>query len=89
MVAEQTCPGCGATVRRVHRRGLLARVRRSLSGKRSFQCHSCAWRGWLTPMDLGQYPPVDPLEPPDVHAIDSLLEPAVDTRKAFSSDDLK
>ena len=76
-------------MRRVHRRGLLARLRRSLSGRRSFQCSMCDWRGWLTPMDLGKYPPVDPLEPLDVKAIDSMLGPPTDTRKAFSSDDLQ
>ena len=88
MVAEQTCPGCGAKMRRVHRRGLLARLRRSLSGRRSFQCPMCGWRGWLTPMDLGKYPPVDPLEPLDVKAIDSLLGPPAD-RKTVPSDDLQ
>ena len=89
MVAEQTCPGCGTTVRRIHRRGLVARLRKALTGRRSFQCQSCGWQGWLTPMDLGTYTPIDPVEPPDVTAIDAVLGPAADTRETFTSDKLK
>jgi hypothetical protein len=87
---EQTCVSCGAAVHRVHRRGLFARLRKAFTGQRVFECAACGWRGWLTPMDLGNYEPVDDPAPPDLTALDTVLEPSSEAaRESFSADDLK
>ncbi|HJQ68491.1 MAG TPA: hypothetical protein VKA70_05950 [Blastocatellia bacterium] len=42
------CPDCGGHIHRSHTRGFNERLVRSLTPYRTYRCHECGWRGWLT-----------------------------------------
>jgi predicted RNA-binding Zn-ribbon protein involved in translation (DUF1610 family) len=75
-----TCPACGSPrVFRSRTRTKFERLRRELTSKRPYRCHTCNWRGW-GPDDLLIAAAGDvadaPASPPDLHAIDSALSGA-------------
>jgi hypothetical protein len=42
------CPRCHGTLHHSRPRSWVERVRRSVTGRAPFRCHSCNWRGWRT-----------------------------------------
>jgi nucleoside-diphosphate-sugar epimerase len=86
----QPCPKCGSA--RLHRsrvRNLPERVRRNFSARRLFRCDECEWRGWLIPLDFGDFEPVSGPVAPDLGSLDKAMHlerPPV--RPSFSPRDL-
>jgi FlaA1/EpsC-like NDP-sugar epimerase len=86
----QPCPECGSS--RIHRsrvRNLPERVRRNFSARRLFRCDDCSWRGWLIPLDFGDFDPITTPDAPDLGSLDSALHSVRPThRRGFSPRDL-
>jgi FlaA1/EpsC-like NDP-sugar epimerase len=85
----QLCPECGSS--RIHRsrvRNLPERVRRNFSARRLFRCDDCSWRGWLIPLDFGDFDPITTPDAPDLGSLDSALHAVRPTRRGFSPRDL-
>jgi hypothetical protein len=86
----QHCPGCGSS--KIHRsrvRNLPERVRRNFSARRLFRCDDCNWRGWLIPLDFGDFDPITVPDTPDLGSLDSALHAVRPThRRGFSPRDL-
>jgi FlaA1/EpsC-like NDP-sugar epimerase len=85
----QHCPECGSS--RIHRsrvRNLPERVRRNFSARRLFRCDDCSWRGWLIPLDFGDFDPITTPDAPDLGSLDSALHAVRPTRRGFSPRDL-
>lgn len=45
------CPDCGGRIHRSHTRGLNEKLVKTFTPYRTFRCHECGWRGWLTKSD--------------------------------------
>jgi hypothetical protein len=85
----QHCPEGGSA--RIHRsrvRNLPERVRRNFSARRLFRCDDCSWRGWLIPLDFGDFDPITTPDAPDLGSLDSALHAVRPTRRGFSPRDL-
>lgn len=42
------CPGCGDHLHRSHARGLDEKLVRLITPYRTYRCHTCGWRGWVS-----------------------------------------
>jgi hypothetical protein len=86
----QPCPHCGSS--RLHRsrvRSLPERVRRNFSARRLFRCDDCEWRGWLIPLDFGDFDPIAGPVAPDLGSLDDAMHSARPAlRPTFSPRDL-
>ena len=86
----QPCPHCGSS--RLHRsraRNLPERVRRNFSARRLFRCDDCEWRGWLIPLDFGDFDPIVGPDTPDLGSLDVAMHSARPSlRPTFSPRDL-
>ena len=86
----QPCPHCGSS--RLHRsraRNLPERVRRNFSARRLFRCDDCEWRGWLIPLDFGDFDPIAGSLAPDLGSLDDVMHSARPSlRPSFSPRDL-
>jgi predicted RNA-binding Zn-ribbon protein involved in translation (DUF1610 family) len=72
------CPRCGSSdIHRSHARSLYERIRRSMTRRRLFRCHSCDWRGWAIPIDTPPSP-TGPKDPVDLEKLDADLRNAID-----------
>ena len=86
----QPCPHCGSS--RLHRsrvRNLPERVRRNFSARRLFRCDECDWRGWLIPLDFGDFDAIAGPASPDLGSLDAAMhtnQPSA--RRSFSPHDL-
>ena len=86
----QSCPVCGSSrLHRSHAKNLPERVRRNLSVRRLFRCDECNWRGWLMPLDFGDFEPIAGPAAPDLGSLDKALQsPGPPVRRGFSPRDL-
>ena len=89
--ARQTCPHCqSATLHRSRARTITERLRRTSSVQRLFRCDTCNWRGWLIPLEFGDYESPEAVAMPDLLALDIAVqsEPKM-LRPSFSPRDLQ
>ena len=88
---KQSCPHCqSATLHRSRARTIAERLRRTSSVQRLFRCDTCDWRGWLIPLEFGDYESLEPVAVPDLVALDSAVQGGAKTfRPSFSPRDLQ
>ena len=94
-VTGQVCPACASvTVYQSHVRSRLERIRRAVSPTtiRPYRCHTCGWRGWLTPVEFFPSMVCDRTlsDDPDLASIDAAVGVvAEDHRPAFAPRNLE
>jgi FlaA1/EpsC-like NDP-sugar epimerase len=88
---KQSCPHCqSATLHRSRARTIAERLRRTSSVQRLFRCDTCNWRGWLIPLEFGDYESPEPVAMPDLVALDTAVQDRPKTfRPSFSPRDLQ
>lgn len=77
VVAAESCPACAS--RDVHRskaRSLYERLWKAHTPRRVFRCNRCGWRGWLTPMDPGNWSMNAGIDALDLSPLDHALHEA-------------